>query len=247
MPCCCACKSPLAVILGSVLAIGAVAAIASGPDDKKAVQPGSPAPSKTEQPKRDDAKKDDKPMSKPTEAAPDANVLGFNMKRIDGTTEDLSIYKGKVVLMVNVASQCGYTKQYAGLEKLYESKKSDGLVILGFPANEFGKQEPGTNSEIKEFCSSKFSVTFPMFEKIVVKGEGTTPLYQKLVAQPAPIGGEPKWNFTKFLVDRNGNEVARYEPKVAPDDAKLAAKIDELLKAAPKSEPVGASPRPIGG
>ncbi len=247
MPCCCACKSPLAIVLGSVLVIGGVAAIAAGPDDKRSDQPAPAAPAKSDQPKKDEPRKDDKPAAKPTDAATDANVLAFTMKRIDGTSEDLSIYKGKVVLIVNVASQCGFTKQYAGLEKLYESKKADGLVILGFPANEFNKQEPGTNEEIKEFCSAKFNVTFPMFEKIIVKGDGTAPLFAKLAAQPAPIGGEPKWNFTKFLVDRTGNVVARYESKITPEDKALNAKIDELLKATTKSEPKAATPRPSGG
>jgi glutathione peroxidase len=228
MPCCCSCKLPVLLIAAAGLAVGAAIAFGYGPDDKKTDQPAKPAAAP--QPKKDAKPADPKPV------ATDPYVLGFTMNRIEGTKEDLATYKGKVVLIVNVASQCGYTKQYAGLEKLYESKKSDGFVILGFPANEFGKQEPGTNAEIKEFCSAKFSVTFPMFEKIVVKGEGTAPLYVKLAAQPAPIGGEPKWNFTKFLVDKNGNVVARYEPKVAPDDEKLAAKIDELLKAKPQDD-----------
>ena len=170
-------------------------------------------------------------------AAKDAKVtpyvLDFKMKRIDGNDEDLSTYKGKVVLMVNVASKCGYTPQYQGLEKLYEQDKDKGLVILGFPANNFGSQEPGTNKEIAEFCSSKFNVTFPMFEKISVTGEDTHPLYKRLAAQPAPVGGEPKWNFTKFLVDRNGNVVARFDSKVKPDSPELTKKIDELLAAKP--------------
>ncbi len=162
-----------------------------------------------------------------------AYVLGYTLKRIDGTPQKLEDYKGKVILIVNTASKCGYTPQYAGLQSLYESKMVDGLVVLGFPANNFGSQEPGTNVEIREFCSSKFSVTFPMFEKISVKGDDQHPLYKTLAAQPAPIGGEPKWNFTKFLVDRSGRVVARYEPKTAPNDPALLAQIDALLKSAP--------------
>lgn len=158
-------------------------------------------------------------------------VLTYTVRRIDGTEENLSAYKGKVVMIVNTASQCGLTHQYEGLQKLYEQKKDAGLVILGFPANDFRQQEPGTNAQIAEFCSSKFGITFPMFEKIAVTGRDQHPLYKQLTAQPAPIGGEPKWNFTKFLVDRQGNVVARFEPRVKPDDSDLTKKIDELLTA----------------
>lgn len=164
-------------------------------------------------------------------AAGDAQVLAFTVKDIDGKDVDLAQYKGKVVLIVNVASKCGYTPQYKGLQKLFEEKKESGLVILGFPANEFGGQEPGSDAEIKQFCHDKYSVTFPMFGKISVKGANQHPLYKKLSAQPAPIGGEPRWNFTKFLVDRSGNVVARYDSKVAPEDKALRAKIEELLGA----------------
>lgn len=167
------------------------------------------------------------------EARPSSFVLGYTMKRIDGTGQDLGEYKGKVVLMVNVASRCGLTPQYEALERLYGEKKEQGFVVLGFPANEFGNQEPGSNAEIAEFCTGKYGVSFPMFEKIVVKGEGVHPLYARLAGQPSPIGGEPKWNFTKFLVDRSGNVVARYEPRVKPDDPTLVEKIDELLAQSP--------------
>ena len=232
MPCCCSCKLPVLLIAVGGIAIATAVTLALQPDNKKDA-PSTPAPSAhqpaAKEPNMGNAPKPDAKPTDPKPAAADPYVLGLTMNRIDGATEDLSIYKGKVVLIVNVASQCGYTKQYPGLEKLYESKKADGLVILGFPANEFGKQEPASNAEIKEFCSAKFNVTFPMFEKIVVKGEGTAPLYKKLAAQPAPIGGEPKWNFTKFLVDKSGNVVARYEPAVKPDDKDLVKKIDELL------------------
>jgi len=179
-----------------------------------------------------------KPDAKPA-AKEDAYVLGFKMKRIDGKEEDLSIYKGKVIIMVNVASKCGFTAQYDALQKLYEENKDKGLVILGFPANDFNKQEPGSNSEIAEFCSSKHSVTFPLFEKITVKGKEQHDLYKKLAAQPAPIGGDPKWNFTKFVVDKSGNVVARFDAageksadgktdlsKLEPD---LLKKVNELL------------------
>ncbi|MCA9306902.1 MAG: glutathione peroxidase [Phycisphaerales bacterium] len=151
------------------------------------------------------------------------------MNRLDGTPEALSDYKGEVVLIVNTASKCGLTPQYKGLEALYESKKDKGLVILGFPANQFMGQEPGTNEEIAAFCSENYGVSFPMFEKIVVKGEGTHPLYEQLAALPDGMGGEPEWNFQKFLVDRSGRVVARFSPRTTPDDAELVAAIDKAL------------------
>ncbi|HMN40027.1 MAG TPA: glutathione peroxidase [Phycisphaerales bacterium] len=233
MPCC-ACKSPLILLAVAGVAAGMVMMSAARSDDPKSEPPKPPAPPKTT-PAKDAPTTDAKPAEateKPAGAKADADVLSFKMKRIDGVEEDLSIYKGKVVMIVNTASKCGLTPQYAALEKLYESKKDKGLVILGFPANEFGSQEPGNNQEIKEFCSgdsSQYHVTFPMFEKIVVKGKGVAPLYEKLIAQPAPIGGEPKWNFTKFIVDRSGNVVARFEPRTKPDDEAVLKKIDELL------------------
>lgn len=155
------------------------------------------------------------------------------MKDIDGNDVDLSKYKGQVIMIVNVASKCGYTPQYAGLEKLYKAREGKGFVILGFPANDFGEQEPGTNSEIKAFCSTKYNVTFPMFSKISVRGSEQHPLFKKLSSQPKPLGGEgvPGWNFTKFLVDRNGNVVARFDSKVKPDDATLVKRVDELVAA----------------
>ena len=160
----------------------------------------------------------------------DSYVLGYRMKLIDGKEQDLSAYKGKVILIVNVASKCGYTPQYEHLEKLYEQKKDQGLVILGFPANNFNGQEPGSNDDVAKFCKDKYSVTFPMFEKISVKGPDQAELYKKLEAQPVPAGGPPKWNFTKYVVDRNGNVVAKFDAKkkdgLEPD---LIAKVDELL------------------
>lgn len=176
----------------------------------------------------------DKPASAPAvQPAAAGSPLDFTMNRIDGATQALSEYKGKVVLMVNVASQCGLTPQYEALEALYKSKKDAGLVVLGFPANNFGGQEPGTNSEIAQFCTAKFGVSFPMFEKISVKGEDQHPLYKMLSSLPAPLGGDPKWNFTKFVIDRSGKVVARFEPKTKPDDPALIAQIDALLSEKP--------------
>lgn len=167
----------------------------------------------------------------PADGTPSPYVLGYTMNRIDGTPEDLSTYKGKVVLIVNVASKCGLTPQYDTLQSLYESHKDKGFVILGFPANNFMGQEPGTNEEIASFCRDKYDVDFPMFEKVSVKGKDATPLFAQLGSFPEPQGGEPSWNFTKYLVDKQGNLVARFGPRVKPDDKEILARIDELLKA----------------
>jgi glutathione peroxidase len=157
-----------------------------------------------------------------------ASVYDFTMKSIDGKPVPLASFKGKVMLVVNVASKCGFTPQYTGLEALYEKYKGQGFVIAGFPANNFGLQEPGTDEEIKTFCSSKYMVTFPMFSKISVKGEDKAPLYQYLTDANTVPGGEIKWNFTKFLVDRNGKIVKRFESAVTPEQIDSA--IAEALK-----------------
>jgi glutathione peroxidase len=160
-----------------------------------------------------------------------SGIYGFTLNSIDGKPAPLADYKGKVVLLVNVASQCGYTPQYSGLEATYEKYKDQGFVILGFPANNFGAQEPGTNEEIKTFCTRKYSVTFPMYSKISVKGEDQAPLYAYLTKETGPgIAGEIKWNFTKFLVDRDGKVVQRFEPAVTPDSKEVAAAIEKQLK-----------------
>lgn len=168
------------------------------------------------------------PAREEASAVDPSYVLGFEMPRLDGTVEKLDTYKGKVILMVNVASRCGLTPQYAGLEKLYRQKKGEGFVILGFPANNFAGQEPGTNEQIAQFCKQNYDVTFPMFAKISVKGKDQHPLYKKLSGQPEPIGGDPRWNFDKFLIDRSGKVVARFSPRQTPEDKDLVAKIDEL-------------------
>lgn len=158
------------------------------------------------------------------------DVLGYTMEMLDGTQQELESYRGSVVLMVNVASACGLTPQYEGLESLYREYKKDGLVIIGFPANEFGAQEPGTNSEIAQFCSGTYDVTFPMAAKIHVKGKEVHPLYKQLAAQAEPIGGEPEWNFAKFLVNRKGEVVARFPSRTAPEDKDFRAKVSLLLE-----------------
>ncbi|MBX3402077.1 MAG: glutathione peroxidase [Phycisphaeraceae bacterium] len=192
--------------------------------EKPAPQPAQPTPADT-------AKADKKP----------ADVLSFKVKRIDGTEEDLSKYKGKVVVIVNVASKCGFTTQYEGLQALYAKHKDDGLVVLGFPANNFGNQEPGENKDIAAFCTGTFGVEFPMFEKVSVKGEDAHPLFKALAEQPKPIGGEPKWNFTKFVIDREGKVVSRFDAERANVRTKnledgLVKKVEELLAAMPKAE-----------
>jgi glutathione peroxidase len=160
-----------------------------------------------------------------------SNLYNFTLPNIDGKPMPLADFKGKVILMVNVASQCGFTPQYSGLEALYEKYKDQGFVILGFPANNFGQQEPGTNEEIKTFCSRKYSVTFPLYSKISVKGSDQAPLYQYLTKDADPSHtGDIKWNFTKFLVDRNGTVVQRFEPAVTPDSAEVVSAIEKLLK-----------------
>jgi len=183
-----------------------------------------------------------------------ATLYDIPVQRIDGTPATLADHKGNVLLIVNVASQCGLTPQYAQLEEIYEGYRERGLVVLGFPANEFAKQEPGTNEEIQQFCQTKFGVKFPMFAKIVVKGEGQHPLYQHLVAAQPRAEQNPKgtlrktldshglgpqndtdvmWNFEKFLVNRKGEVVGRFAPDIAPKDQALTSAIEsELTKPA---------------
>ena len=161
-----------------------------------------------------------------------STVHEFTLNSIDGQPASLAQFKGKVVLIVNVASRCGFTPQYAGLEALYNKYKDRGLVVLGFPANNFLWQEPGTDAEIKKFCSTKYHVTFPMFAKVSVKGADKTPLYQFLTDKKAnpSSGGEIRWNFTKFLADRNGKVVARFDSGVTPESAELVNAIEAALK-----------------
>ena len=158
------------------------------------------------------------------------SVHDFTLDSIDGEATALGAYKGKVLLMVNVASRCGFTPQYKGLEALYRKYKDRGLVVMGFPANNFGGQEPGTNNEIKAFCSRNFDVSFPMFSKISVKGADTHPLYQFLTDKSAhpETGGEVPWNFTKFLADGDGKVIGRFAPDVEP--AKISPAIEAALR-----------------
>jgi len=161
-----------------------------------------------------------------------ASVLDFHVKDIEGKDVDLASYKGKVLLIVNTASQCGLTPQYKDLEAIYEKYKGQGLEILAFPANEFGGQEPGSNEEIKEFCSTKYKVSFPLFSKVVVKGKGIEPLFDFLTSDATnpKFAGPIKWNFNKFLVNRKGEVIARFEPKKDEHwSAPVVAAIEKAL------------------
>ena len=159
------------------------------------------------------------------------SVLNHQVKDIDGKDVDLAKYKGEVLLIVNTASKCGYTPQYDGLEAIYKKYKAQGFAVLAFPANEFGKQEPGTDAEIKTFCKSKYDVSFPIFSKVVVKGEGIHPLFSYLTSKETDpkFAGEIPWNFAKFLVNRKGEVIARFAPGDEPEGPKLAKAIEAAL------------------
>jgi glutathione peroxidase len=153
------------------------------------------------------------------------------LKDIDGQATSLKPYQGKVLLVVNVASKCGFTPQYAGLEDLYQKYEGQGLVVCGFPCNQFRQQEPGTAAEIKQFCADKYHVTFPLFDKLEVNGEQRHPLYVMLAGNASPFPGDIKWNFTKFLVGRDGKILARFDSKVKPDSAEMVKAIEAALVA----------------
>jgi glutathione peroxidase len=156
-----------------------------------------------------------------------ASIHDFTVANIDGQNQPLAAYKGKVMLIVNTASQCGYTPQYKGLQSLYQRFQPKGLVVAGFPANNFGGQEPGSNSEIKTFCTRQYKVTFPMFAKVSVKGTDQAPLFQYLTQQK---GGDIRWNFTKFLIGKDGQIIARFEPGVDPESPEILTAIEKALQ-----------------
>jgi len=164
-------------------------------------------------------------------AADGPTLHGIPLKTIEGKDATLGDYKGKVLLVVNVASQCGYTRQYAGLQSLHEKMKDKGFTVLGFPCNDFGGQEPGTEAEIQKFCSTKYKVTFPMFAKVAVKGESKHPLYEALTGKSSPVPGDVKWNFAKFLVGKDGAVLKRFDSGTEPDDAELLKSIEAALAA----------------
>ena len=160
-----------------------------------------------------------------------ASLYDFSARTIDGEARPLRDYAGSVALVVNVASQCGLTPQYAGLQELYEAYRGRGLVVLGFPCNQFAGQEPGTEGEIKTFCETSFGVTFPLFAKIDVNGATRDPLYAYLTAEPTkPDGpGDVQWNFAKFLIDRSGRVAARFSPTTAPKSDEVVGAVEKLL------------------
>ena len=166
-----------------------------------------------------------------TIAATAQSLYDIKLKDIDGKDTTLAPYKGKAVLIVNVASKCGYTRQYSGLEATYQKYKDQGFVILGFPCNQFGGQEPGTNEEIKQFCSSKFNVTFPLYDKIEVNGANRHPLYVALAGKDSPFPGDIKWNFNKFLIGKDGKILKRFDSKVTPDSEELTKAVEAALAA----------------
>jgi len=188
-------------------------------------EPAKTEPMKTDPAKPDPAKPD--PAPAPIAAGP---TLDHEVETLDGTKQKLSDYRGKAVLLVNVASECGYTPQYAQLQELYGKFKDQGLVVLGFPSNDFGGQEPGDAAQIKEFVTSKFAVDFPMMAKVHAKGPDIAPLYKTLTEEtPEGIKGEVKWNFTKFLVDPSGKVVARFDSQVDPMGPEMVSMVEKTL------------------
>ncbi len=175
---------------------------------------------------------DKTPETIESSAASSSPIYQFELNDIDGVPVKLGAYSGKVLLLVNVASKCGYTPQYAGLQQLYEKYQADGLVVLGFPANNFGSQEPGTEEQIKDFCTTNYHVTFPMFAKISVRGDDIHPLYKFLTEAVLTGGGSAgpvTWNFNKFLIGRDGNVIGRYDSKVEPLGPELTGEIENAL------------------
>lgn len=156
------------------------------------------------------------------------NIYDLSVKNMDGEIVKLSEYKDKVLVIVNVASKCGYTTQYEGLENIFKKYKDKGFEILAFPCNDFGDQEPGTNDEIRTFCESKYNITFPLFDKIQVLGDNKSPLYERLINNSDPAG-DISWNFEKFIIDRNGNIDGRYKSKVKPESEEFTAAIEQQL------------------
>jgi glutathione peroxidase len=160
-----------------------------------------------------------------------SSIYEIAVKDIDGKDTTLNAYNGKVILIVNVASQCGFTPQYKNLEAVYEKYKDQGFVILGFPCNQFGSQEPGTDEEIKQFCTSKYFITFPLFDKIEVNGANRHPLYELLAGKDSPFPGDITWNFNKFLIGKDGKILKRFDSKIKPDAPEATAAIEAALAA----------------
>ena len=210
-------KTKPMIMLAAVLALSAISCYETDSDVK------SPEPETAESSESETA------GAAKSETA--RGFYGFTVKDIDGNEVKLEKFKGKLLLVVNVASKCGYTPQYEGLQKIYEKYKDKGFLVLGFPANNFMRQEPGSNAEIKQFCKLNFGVTFPMFSKISVKGSKIDPLYKYLTSGEAnaDVSGNIKWNFTKFLVDKNGNVISRFGSGVKPESEEITAAIENAL------------------
>ncbi|MFZ0826467.1 MAG: glutathione peroxidase [Verrucomicrobiia bacterium] len=164
-------------------------------------------------------------------AARAGSLYDIAVRDIDGKDTTLAAYKGKVLLIVNVASRCGYTPQYKGLEAIFQKYSGQGFAVLGFPCNQFGGQEPGSNAEIKQFCTSKFDVTFPLFDKIEVNGPNRHPLYVALAGPDSPFPGDIKWNFNKFLIGKDGKIVKRFDSKATPESLEVTQAIEAALAA----------------
>jgi glutathione peroxidase len=177
-------------------------------------------------------------------AAGAASLYDLPLKDIDGKDTSLKPYQGKVLLIVNVASKCGLTPQYKALEALHRKYKDQGLLVLGFPCNQFGGQEPGTKDEIKSFCSTQYDVTFPLFEKLEVNGPGRHPLYATLAGKDSPFPGDIKWNFNKFLIGRDGKILKRFEPRTTPDAAEVIKAVEAALAAPAGATKTNPPPRP---
>ncbi|MBK7827820.1 glutathione peroxidase [Nannocystis sp.] len=210
-------------MLRSTAVLVALSLVACGAAPAAKTEPTKTAPTKTEPTKTDAA-------AKPAPLAAAGPILDHSVETLEGTKASLADYRGKAVLLVNVASECGYTPQYAQLQELYGRYKDRGLVVLGFPSNDFGGQEPGDAAQIKEFVTSKYAVDFPMMAKVHAKGPEIAPLYKTLSEDtPDGIKGEVKWNFTKFLVDPSGKVVARFESAVEPMGPELTAAVEKAL------------------
>jgi glutathione peroxidase len=163
-----------------------------------------------------------------------ASLFDIKLRDLDGRATSLAPYQGRVLLIVNVASHCGFTPQYQALEAAYQTNQDRGLVVLGFPCNQFGGQEPGSNGEIKQFCTSKYAVTFPLFDKIEVNGPNRHPLYAALAGPDSPFPGDIRWNFTKFLIGRDGRILRRFDSKVKPDAPEITTAIAAALAVRPE-------------
>lgn len=233
-------RSHIRTTLVPVLTLTLVAGIAfAEPKEGTKAKDKTKAKEKKEKKAKEEAKPGDDQMP----------ALAFTMKDIDGNDHDLRQYSGKVVLIVNGASQCGFTGQYKGLQSLYAKYKDKGFVIIGIPTNDFGKQEPGSNAEIKDFCTGKYSVTFPLMEKVHVKGKEICPLYKYLTSKKADHkhGGDVEWNFTKFLIGRHGRVVDRFDSRTTPNDDKLVKAIDKALTDPAPAGTLGKTPDKSGG